>query len=71
MEKHLNKASVVLSGAEQPAIYVVCLDSYHDGNIYGVWIDATQAVKDISGLNFRCVYYFNDRFVSDEDYEHG
>lgn len=47
MTKNLNNTSFLPGSAERPEIYVVCLDSYNDGNVYGTWIDATQPVEDI------------------------
>ncbi|HEV2523569.1 MAG TPA: antirestriction protein ArdA [Gammaproteobacteria bacterium] len=47
MTKDLNNTSFLSGSAEHPEIYVVCLDSYNDGNVYGIWIDATQSVENI------------------------
>ena len=47
MTKNLNNTSFFPGSAERPEIYVVCLDSYNDGNIHGVWIDAMRPVEDI------------------------
>jgi antirestriction protein len=32
---------------EQPKIFVACLDSYHNGKVYGLWINATQEIEAI------------------------
>jgi antirestriction protein len=47
MEQHLNNTPFLSRNAENSEIYVVCLDSYHNGNVYGVWIDATKPVEGI------------------------
>jgi len=47
MKQHLDNTPFLSSHAEHPEIYIVCLASYHDGNIHGAWINAMQPVEDI------------------------
>jgi hypothetical protein len=45
--KYLGNTTHFNTNNEQLEIFVVCLDSYHNGKVYGVWINARQEIEEI------------------------